>query len=531
MLRLRHVYQKTLSQERNDYPVSPVFIPVNLNNDIDPVLAEYARRRRIQTSMVEWSRACGFEPALHHRLIIKRLEEVVEATKRGESTFTMFFLPPGSAKSTYTSKLFPPYFLKQIKTGIILACSCNADLAKEFGGKAKGFIENHSKEIGLTLKKDSKAKDDWETTAGGSFFCAGVGAKIAGRRADLGLIDDPVGSKEDADSDLMRKNQWDWYNFDFLPRLKPGAAQFLIMTRWHEKDLAGMLLDPKVSPDYKKWHVIKLPFFAKDNDPLGRKKGDILWPEYYRPEMYPVDSRVASSLYDQNPTPEAGDFFKAPWLKPYMPDSLPKELRIYVGSDHAISKKDEANKTCMVTVGVDEHKMLWILPEITWDKLDSKEQVDAMLETVIRLNKQYGNVTWIAEKGHISDCLGPYLFEQMMTKGVFFNLIEDVPRRDKRTRASSIQALCKSGLVHFPTWATWIGDAFREMLSFDNLGEDDFVDALGNVGRQLNGLIRAEVTEEEETPKEPSLADITLKQIREGHEQGVRDRELVKLDY
>ena len=170
----------------------------------------------------------------------------------------MLFLPPGSAKSTYGSILFPPWYLAGASHKSIIAASHTAELAERWGRKVRNIVEEDAAVLGYGLAGENRAAGRWETSAGGEYFAAGVGGSITGRRADLAIIDDPVRSREDADSETIRDKQWDWYNFDLVTRLKPDAAVILIMTRWHEDDLAGRILQAEEA----RWRVVRLP-----NDP------------------------------------------------------------------------------------------------------------------------------------------------------------------------------------------------------------------------------------------------------------------------
>jgi predicted phage terminase large subunit-like protein len=142
----------------------------------------------------------------------------------------MVLMPPGSAKSTYASVLFPPWFMGRNPEAAVLAISNRTELAERFSRRSRNLVslERYRNVFGFSCAEDSRSAGNWENERGGEFFAAGVGAAIAGRRADLGLIDDPIGNREDADSERVREKQWDWYINDFCTRLKPGARQILI---------------------------------------------------------------------------------------------------------------------------------------------------------------------------------------------------------------------------------------------------------------------------------------------------------------
>src|ERR1700730_5263052 len=194
-------------------------------SEISPAMAAelLLKRRRIRRSLIEWSRYCGYAPAPHHRLLIDRLERVA----RGEIKRLAVFMPPGSANAPTRS---------------ILAASHTTDLAEKWGRRVRNLIAGHSATLGLRLSDDSHAAGRWELDNGGEYYAAGVGTAIIGFRAHGALIDDPIRSREDADSQHVRDKIWDWYKSDLLTRLAPGGWVILIQTRWHEDDLAGRII-------------------------------------------------------------------------------------------------------------------------------------------------------------------------------------------------------------------------------------------------------------------------------------------------
>jgi hypothetical protein len=260
---------------------------------------ELQYNRSLRRSLIHWVQYLGLKPAKHHRMLLEALQSVAE----GQIDRLAIFMPPGSAKSTYASILFPPWYLGHhlahstassnsiLNPGLpglpglgtcldaadhladpssgvmggwaragnqtiharlpmdrarnILAASHTTELATRFGRRVRNLIQEHGHVLGLEMSEDSAAADRWalaETCGGSEYYAAGVDTGIAGFRADLAIIDDPVRSRADADSSTTRERHWEWYKSDLLPRLRPGAAIVLIMTRWHEDDLAGRIL-------------------------------------------------------------------------------------------------------------------------------------------------------------------------------------------------------------------------------------------------------------------------------------------------
>jgi hypothetical protein len=256
---------------------------------------ELLGRRKGRNEFSEFCRYVAPEepPAKHHQLICDIGDRIVEGTcKRA-----MFFMPPGSAKSTYATVRFPPYYLGRLKNKGVICASYNDTLATQFGRKTRNLIRQEETQRlfpGLNLKSDSQSKGEWETEDGGFYFSVGIGGGVTGRRGDLGIIDDPIRGRKDADSQLIRDNCWNWYLEDFRTRLKPTAAVIIIMTRWHEDDLAGRILNDDwdgesgkiLAKDGEEWDVVCLPAQAKENDVLGRKQGEWLWSEWFTPDWW-----------------------------------------------------------------------------------------------------------------------------------------------------------------------------------------------------------------------------------------------------
>jgi len=448
----------------------------------------------------DWCIHIGYQPMKHHDFIIKKLQEIAESKT---ARYVILLCPPGVAKSTYTSKAFPAWYLGFCPGNSILACSYSKDLAASFGRTARNYVDAHSSILGYTLAGDSKAADEWETSTHGRYFCAGVGAGIAGHRADLGLIDDYLGNQEDADSKVVRNKQWEWFITDFWPRISGTKATndgsvVIIANRRHEDDLVGRLLrtEGNDSPiPAEAWEIIKLPFFAETNDPLGRLPGEVIWPEKFGQKAQQVlrmSARLRAGLYQQSPRAEDGDYFRNSWLCGYEPQDLPKNLRIYAASDHACSEKNNspgANSTVMIFGGWDGER-LWILPDCWWERKDTGEVVRAML----RYGKQLKPLTWWAEKGHISKSIGPFLRDEMQAQSNFFRIEEVVPVRAKDVRARSAQGLCEFKRVMFPKFAPWWGKAEDELLAFPGGRSDDFVDAFAHLCRGIDRFISPDVS-------------------------------------
>ena len=242
--------------------------------------AALLQRRRSRDDLLSFvlSTKDDFEVAAHHKLIASALQEV----EAGLCKRLMIFCPPRHTKSELATRRFPAWYLGRNPNKQVISASYNSELATDFGREVRNIIgtpEYRSIFPETTLSSDSQAANRWHTDSGGNYIAAGVGTAITGRGADLGIIDDPVKDRQEADSELIRERIFDWYTSTFYTRLMPNASIVLIQTRWHEDDLAGRLLGA-MEEGGEHYKVIDLPAIAKGKDPLERKEGEALWPEW-----------------------------------------------------------------------------------------------------------------------------------------------------------------------------------------------------------------------------------------------------------
>jgi predicted phage terminase large subunit-like protein len=452
---------------------------MNLHLSRSEAARELIHRRSIRHSLTEFARLCGFEPARHHLLLIEALEKVA----RGELPRLAVFMPPGSAKSTYASVLFPPWLMANAAVNV-LAASHTIELAEKWGRRVRNLVSEHSNTLGIGLAADNQAAGRWALTSGAEYYAAGVGTGIAGFRAKFGLIDDPIRSRQDADSELIRDRIWDWYINDFRTRLVPGAAEILIQTRWHEDDLAGRALQ------HNNWHVISLPAIAEPDDQLGREIGEPLWDDDaygYGEQLQELrtntPARTWSALYQQRPAPEEGDYFKSDWLRPYETPPARDTMRVYGGSDYAVTA-DGGDYTIHAVVGLDPEGRMYLLD--LWRK---QSAADEWVESFCDLVLKWKPIGWAEEQGQIRSGVGPFLDKRQRDRKAYVVRDQFPTRGDKAVRAQSIRGRMALEGLYVPVAAEWYPDLRSELLSFPAGKHDDQVDALGLVGQLLDKMM------------------------------------------
>lgn len=427
----------------------------------------------------------------HHALLCESLQKV----ESGEIPNLMVLMPPGSAKSTYVDVVFVPWFMaRQPRRNVILA-SYASDIAKKQGRRARQLIKSRSfaNLLNVGLSADQSAADEWALDNGSEYMAGGLLSGLTGNRAALGILDDPIRGREAAESQTIRDKTWDAYTDDFCSRLIPGAPQIMILTRWHQDDPAGRILPEDwkgesgvfEGRDGRTWHVICLPAVADmDDDPLGRAKGETLWPEWFSDAHWAPfkrNRRTWTSLYQQKPAPDEGTYFQRDRFTRYT--EQPNALRYYGTSDYAVTEGG-GDYTRLRIWGIDNAIPANVYLVDGWGgQTSSEEWIGAQVDLISR----YRPLTWFGEGGVIQKAVEGMLVSRMRDRRVSCKLEWLSSVSDKPTRARSAQALVNEGRVHIRD--DHDGDCFiDECVAFPAGRYDDDVDNLSLIGRVVDKL-------------------------------------------
>lgn len=396
----------------------------------------------------------------------------------------MVFMPPGSAKSTYGSVLFPAWFLAQAPRLNIIGASHTATLAQTFSRRVQAQIREHAATLGIELA--GEAADRWETTNGGEYRAVGVDGPIAGTRADIAVIDDPVKSRKDADSLTYRDNAWNWFNADLRTRLKPGGRIALIMTRWHEDDLAGRLLQVEGG----RWRVIRLPAIAGADDQLGRAPGEPLWSDDgygYGAELAKKRAEYEAAgamrdwqaLYQQDPRPGEGALFQV--TKIPVLDAPPAGGRIVRAWDLAATEQ-VGTRDPDWTAGVklaryDDGR--FVVHDVTRLR-GGPEAVEAAVVNTARQDGTGVPVGLPQDPGQAGKAQVLYLTRRLAG----FRVESSPETGEKTTRAAPVAAQVNVGNLAIAR-GPWNRPFLEELAAFPSGAKDDQVDALSRAFAML----------------------------------------------
>ena len=411
----------------------------------------------------------NFIEGRHHLEIAEKLEKVAT----GEITRLIVNMPPRHSKSELASYLMPAWFLGQNPKLKIIQATHNTELAVRFGRKVRDLID--SEQYGhifpdTDLKADSKAAGRWETSAGGEYFAAGVGAAVTGRGADLFIIDDPH-SEQDAMSEGRLEEAYEWYTSGPRQRLQPGGKIIVVMTRWGLRDLTGRLIKAQGSDVLSdQWEVVEFPAILPSENPL--------WPEFWKKDdllkvkaSLPVQKWGAQ--WQQQPTAEEGAIVKKEWWKIWKKEDIPEVDYIIQSYDTAFSKKESADFSAITTWGVFRSEETGADNIILMDASRGRWNFPELKEKALEENEYWQPDMMIVE----AKASGLPLTDELRRAGIPIMNYTPSKGRDKVTRMHTVAPLFEAGMVWAPE-KHFADEVIDECMAFPNGEHDDYVDSM-----------------------------------------------------
>lgn len=426
----------------------------------------------------------------HHKALCKVLNKFIKK----EIKRLIVQMPPRHGKSELVSRRLPALLHGLFPDDEIMVATYNSELAGDMTTDVQRIMDrkeyheifpNSRITPEGTLSKYARNASEHEllprvSTDGtthyyrGKYRAQGIGGSFSGRGADWILLDDPIKNRDDADSKTYRENVWKFYSSTLRTRLEGEGSILLTMTRWHVDDLCGKLLKlAKSDPLADQWTVVRFPAIKDDHEnPYDQRElGEALWRDKFNEKWLEgaraAGSRDWSALYQQRPTSEEGNIFKATWFKQYM--VMPTKFDQIIQSwDFSVKDKHSSDfnvGTVWGRIGNDKYLIhmergRWPFPTACQKLLDVSRQFKGAHKKLIEAKAN-----------------GPAI-KQTVDKYVT-GIIEVEPRGDKVARANAVAPEVESGHVWLPhpQIAPWIHDFITEMCEFPHSQYDDIVDS------------------------------------------------------
>ncbi|MFB1501920.1 phage terminase large subunit [Thiocapsa sp. N5-Cardenillas] len=456
--------------------------------EVERMIEELDRRAVLKAARDDLIAFCKYMDAnykvgKHHRILADELM----AIEAGEKDRIAVNIPPRHGKSQLVSTYFPAWFIGRNPGKKVMLVSHTTDLAVDFGRKVRNSIDSAAfAEIfpGVTLAADSKSAGRWNTSTGCEFYAAGVGSALAGRGADLLLVDDPHSEQDILNGNFTAfEKAYQWFAYGARTRLMPGGRVAIVHTRWHSSDLTGRLVqDMANNEDSDQYEVIEFPAIldVEDKD-TGEMIQKALWPEFFD---LPALLRTKASMpvfqwnaqYQQNPTGEEASIIKRDWWRLWPDDDPPSVEYLIMALDAAAEANNRADFTSLTTWGVfynEEEDMHQI---ILLNAIKKRMEFPELKALAMEEYKEWEPDAFIVEK----KSSGTALYQEMRRAGV---MVQDyTPVRgttnspnSKMARLNSVSDIIASGLVWVPP-KRWAEELIEEVAGFPFASNDDQVD-------------------------------------------------------
>jgi predicted phage terminase large subunit-like protein len=438
-----------------------------------------------------------YKVGAHHARLAKLFEEIAQ----GKRKRVIVNIAPRHGKSELISYLAPAWFLGNHPAKKVIMASHTADLAVNFGRRVRNLVGSDAyKDIfpDIELQADSKSASRWGTNYNGEYFAIGVGGALAGRGADLFIIDDPH-SEQDAKlgkSDIFLP-AWEWFQSGPLQRLMPGGAIVVVMTRWSKLDLTGQIVNQMVkNDDVDQWEVVEFPAILEDK--MGNEVS--LWPEFWdikelQARRAAIDVRYWNAQYLQNPTSEEGALIKREWWNIWEEEDPPECEFIIMTLDAAQEANNRADYNALTTWGVFFNEDVNNYNIILLNAVKQRLEFPELKQLCIEEYRDWEPDAFIVEK----KSNGAALYQEFRRMGIPVGEFTPGKGQDKISRVNAVSDLFAGGVVWAPD-RRWAHEVIEECNDFPSGANDDLVDSttLALSRFRQGGFIRLPSDEEDD---------------------------------
>jgi predicted phage terminase large subunit-like protein len=448
--------------------------------------------------------AAAIDPATVQTPALDLIDEALVWAYGTPGARLLISMPPQEGKTSRVTKIGALWALArnpELRLGI---ASYAQSLAEGFGRDIRNTISGfdgteNTLDLGLRIAQDYGSAKRWQLAGHrGGAVCVGIGSGLTGRALEALIIDDPFADAEQAGSSYYRDRVWDWWQSVGAPRLAPAAPAIVVLTRWHEDDLAGRLT---AAEDGHRWRVINIPALADhdpakgQSDPLGREPGEWLQSARGRTvaewEQIRIQagSRVFAALYQGRPSPDQGNVWLRQWWRRYheplwsqhpdRPDAyLVHECDEMLMSWDMAFKDLKSSDFVVGQVYARRGANVYLLDQVH-KRLSFTDTLTAFAAMVARW-PQAGRKL-VEDKAN-----GTAIIDTLKSK--IPGIVPVTPHESKYARASAVAPFIEAGNVFLPAADVALFDAdalVDEAAGFPNAAHDDQVDAASQALAEL----------------------------------------------
>ena len=436
--------------------------------------------------------------------------KVLETIKKGGNLLVS--MPPRHGKSEYLSKHTPTWYLGQHPDRHVVWLGYGANFATKYGRACRNIFRRHGHEFGLDIAKDSDSVKEWSIRDhDGSMLAVGIRGDVTGRGAHLMIIDDPYKNHIEAQSETIRQTVWDLWQSSLMTRREPGGARIIVQTRWHMDDLTGRLL---AEDKDNEWESLSLPALAAENDPVGRKPGEALWPwRFDREELEKIRKGIGAyawaALFQQTPISDGGQLFPPEYFRtaPYVPAQRPfTAVRAW---DKAATEGAGDYTAGVLIVECDGY---FYVADVIRGQWRPRERDEIMRQTAMDDQRRWGSVRTVVEQeggaAGVSDAAAT------IRNLAGFAASTERATGEKRVRARPFASQVEAGNVYLLP-GKWNREYLEELRTFPAGKHDDMVDAsslsFNHVSKGVfpEDVVRSTIDSVEKM-REPSVGGVNL---------------------
>ena len=484
------------------------FSPEELD-EIDKIVGELSTRNANKSAHDDLIEFCkrmqpDYKVGRHHRILANKLM----ALEDGSADRVCVNIPPRHGKSQLVSIFYPAWFLGRNPTKKVMMVSHTTDLAVDFGRKVRNLIDvDDYKEIfpDVSLAVDSKSAGRWNPNFGGEYFACGVGSALAGRGADLLLVDDPHSEQDIINGNFsVFEKAYEWFTFGARTRLMPGGRVAIVQTRWHMDDLTGRVTNDMVKNELAdQYEIVEFPAILDADDENGKPIKKPLWPEFF--DLGALERTKASmpafqwnAQYQQQPTAEEASIIKREWWGIWPHDAPPPVEYVIMSLDAAAEKHNRADFTALTTWGVFFNEDANAHHLILLDSIKERLEFPELKAMCMDEYRKWEPDAFIVEK----KSAGTAIYQEMRRMGL--PIQEYTPHRgtgDKLARLNSVADIIASGMAWVPA-TRWADELVEEIAGFPFMSNDDLVDStvMALLRFRQGGFIRLPTDELDDEP-------------------------------